>query len=1008
MKKIILAIAFIGISVIGFSQTTYVVNSTADLPDININDNVCIDANGNCTLRAAIQNANKTSNKDNIVFNISGNAPFTIVVTDNLPPIQQPVNLDGRTQLNYVSKPIIAIDGSNLPEGKNGLQLIGNSTGSEIYALSIGGFKRLEVSPFGAGLGILANTGNHIIQGNYIGLRPDGTTINGNTGTGLLFNNTGGNLIGGLSQNQGNVISGNSSGVIFEGAVTNSLATNNTLQGNLIGTDFTGTLNKGNRFNLTLIDAPNNIVGGSSAAARNIISGANSSTDTSIGTGIAITGSQSFGNAIIGNYIGTDITGTQSISNVRGGILILFGANNNNIGSDTTGEGNVISGNGQSGVFFQGTTANPVVSNSIKGNYIGVDRTGTIALPNSSGIAMVFGGYSNNTIGGTAPNSKNVISGNASSGIVIVDGIDNLIFGNYIGTNAMGTSAVPNNNVGISISGGNNTVGGPGASSRNIISGNGLGINIQGSAAIGTVVKGNYIGLNALGTVAIPNTRGITLTSTSTNSIIGGANVLDRNIISGNISTGISVGGSSHSIKNNFVGLNSAGTSALPNDIGIAFISSTSNTTVGGATAAERNIISGNITAGIEISGTSNTIQNNYVGLNPAGAVVIKNTNIGMKLIGTLTDTEVLENTISGNGTTPNSARNVDFSSANGVQFFSNKVGTLPNGNVGVVNVGSGIIMDNSSNNTIGGLAEVDGNIIGNHNLNAVSLIFNCSDNTFENNKIGTGVNGITDLGNGGNGIAISGTNTGNLIANNTINNNQKGVELNTTLGIATSVTISENSMYNNTLIGIDLVGANANDTDDADAGVNNLQNTPEISTVNRLAGTTIEITYAVPSSMANSAFPLTVEFFGAFSGQGRNFIGSDTYTTVGTKAAILNLPVGFDPIDFVNVVGTATDANGNTSEFGNGVNLVLSVSQNEIESFKVYPNPVSNQLFIKSPTPQNYTLNVMNALGQLVLAGKGESTSASLDVSNLSKGLYFLIIDSDNGNSQTIKLIKN
>ena len=1007
MKKLLLFTAFISLSFAGFSQTTYTVNSPADLPDININDNVCIDANGNCTLRAAIQNANKTTNKDTIEFDISGNAPFTILVTDVMQPIQQPVIIDGRTQLNYINSPIIEIDGSNLPVGKNGLQLIGSSTGSEIYGLSIGGFKRLEVTPFTFGFGILANTGNHIIQSNYIGIKPDGTTINSNTGTGILFNNTGGNLVGGPSPNQGNVISGNGSGLVCEGAATNSSATNNTVQGNLIGTDATGTLNKGNRFNLTFIDAPNNIVGGSSPGARNIISGANSSIDNSVGTGIAITGTESYGNSIIGNYIGTDIMGTQSISNVRGGILILFGANNNDIGTDNVGEGNVISGNGQYGVYLQGSAADPVVSNSIKGNYIGVDASGNLPLPNSAGVAMFFGVNNNNTIGGTTPNSKNVISGNSNIGIGITNGINNQVIGNYIGTNASGTSAVANN-YGIFIDGGDNTVGGQGSALRNIISGNSTGLEIGQNATIGTVVKGNYIGLNALGTAAIPNATGISLTSTSTNSVIGGTNTLDRNIISGNSSFGISVGGSAHSIKNNYIGLNPAGTSALPNTIGVSFISTATNTMIGGATASDRNIISGNSNIGIFVSGTSHTIQNNYIGLNPSGTSVIKNNNIGMRLVGTVTNTQVSENTISGNGTTSSSARNVEFSSASGAQFFSNKVGTLADGNTGVINLGVGLVLNNSSNNSIGGVSDIEGNIIGDHNLSAIQMVFASSNNTVNHNKIGLGLDGVSDIGNGLFGIVITGTNTGNMIVNNTITNNQKGVVLDPALGIPTRVTISENSMYNNSGLGIDLLGTTANDVDDADTGVNNLQNTPEITMVNPLGGTAIEITYVVPSSMANSAYPLTIEFFGAINGQGKLFIESDIYTTVGSKTVTVNLPNGFDPNDYITLVATATDANGNTSEFGIATDSTLAVSQFENHGFKLYPNPVSNMLFIKSPASESYNLKVVNALGQLVLTKNGNTRSTTLDVKNLSKGLYFLNIDFENGNSQTIKFIKN
>lgn len=131
MKKPLLFIFFVTLTVTVFSQTTYTVNSTDDLPDSNINDAICADINGNCTLRAAIQNANKTSNKDTIIkFNISGTSPFVISVVDVMQPIQQPLVLDARTQTGYTNAPLIELDGSNLPLGRNGLQLIGSSTGS--------------------------------------------------------------------------------------------------------------------------------------------------------------------------------------------------------------------------------------------------------------------------------------------------------------------------------------------------------------------------------------------------------------------------------------------------------------------------------------------------------------------------------------------------------------------------------------------------------------------------------------------------------------------------------------------------------------------------------------------------------------------------------------------------------------------------------------------------------------------------------------------------------------
>ena len=950
MKKPLLFIFFVTLTVTVFSQTTYTVNSTDDLPDSNINDAICADINGNCTLRAAIQNANKTSNKDTIKFNISGTSPFVISVVDVMQPIQQPLVLDARTQTGYTNAPLIELDGSNLPLGRNGLQLIGSSTGSEVYGLSIGGFKRLEVSPFSLGFGVFSNTGNHIFQSNYIGLKPDGTTVNSNTGGGLFFNNTGGNQIGGIQPNQGNVISGNGvGGLTFQGTTTNSAATNNLIQGNLIGTDATGTLNKGNRFNVQFIDAPNNILGGNLAASRNIISGSNASDDNTVGTGVGILGTESYGNKIIGNYIGTDISGMQAIPNVRGGILVLFGANNNDIGSDNVGEGNIISGNGQYGIYLQGNTATPVVSNSIKGNYIGLNAAGNAALPNLIGIMMLTGENNNNSIGGTSINSKNVISGNTSDGITIISGKNNQIIGNYIGTNALGTAPVANN-IGVYLQDSNNSIGGQAAGSRNIISGNSIGIEISQSTSSGSLVKGNFIGLNGAGNAALPNVTGISLSSSSTKSVIGGADPLDKNIISGNSNIGISV------------------------------------------------------------SGTSHTIQNNYIGLNPDGSGVIKNATEGLRFSGTLTNTQVSENTISGNGTILGQSRNVSFNAANGVHFFSNKVGSLPNGNTGVTNIGGGLILNNSSNNSIGGVTEKEGNIIGNHNLSAIQMAFNCSNNAISNNKIGVGLDGVSAIGNSLYGIIITGTNTGNAITNNWIANNQKGVVLDPALGIPTRVTISKNSMYNNSVIGIDLLGTTANDVDDADTGVNNLQNTPEISTINYLGGGAIEITYAVSSSLTNSAYPLLVEFFGAVSGQGKFFISSDSYTTPGSKTITLNLPSGYNANDYNNIVATATDANGNTSEFGINVAYTLSVTQfaNKANGFKLYPNPVSNRLFLQSLASVNYSLNVVNTLGQVVLIQNNNKSSVELYVSILPKGLYFLNISSDNGTKQTIKFIKN
>lgn len=940
MKKLLPFILFAAQTIISFSQTTYTVNTTDDLPDININDAVCADANGNCTLRAAIQNANKASNKDIIAFNISGTAPFTIVMATSGPPdIEYPIVIDGRTQTEYatLNSPVIEIDGSGLPVGNSGLTLNADADNSEIYGLSIGGFQLSE------GYGIDVSSQNNIFKSNYIGLKPDGTTFNRNY-WGVYFRDSGNNLFGGTAPSEGNVVSGSyKSGVTFEGVGS----TNNNVQANLLGTDATGLLPRGNLFNLELKEAPNNLIGGNTPEARNIISGGINANGAVNGIGIYLNGVNATNNNIIGNYIGTDITGTVALPNKNMGISIRLGASNNNIGGEGAGEGNVISGNGSfGGIYIQGLASRIVESNVIKGNYIGVDATGNVPLPNEIGIALREN--SNNTIiGGTTSNSRNVISGNTNDGIYAGNGQNIQIIGNYIGTNATGTSAVANN-YGVNVSGGTLNIGGQTVGSRNIISGNNIGIRVVPTSLVTCTVLGNFIGLNASGNGAIPNVNGVYLASSSNNIVIGGSN------------------------------------------------------------ASDGNIISGNSNMGLDVSGTSHTIQNNYIGINPDGTGVIKNGILGLQLQGVLTNTLVSENIISGNGTVSSSGRNITLFQADGVRLFSNKIGTLPDGITGVMNVGAGISMNNSSNNTIGGDSEIKGNIIGNQSGDAIVLSSGSSGNIISHNKIGLGADETTNLGNSQAGIFFSGTSLGNTITNNIIANNQNGVQLYPTTGFATQVTISQNSIYNNSLLGIDLVGTTANDVDDADTGVNNLQNTPEISLINSVGGTAIEITYEVPSSVANSVYPLTIEFFGAVNGQGKFFIESDTYAVPGSKTMTLNLPTGFDPNDYLNIVATATDANGNTSEFGITTDVPLSVKQFETVDFKLYPNPASERLFIKSPNSENYNLRIVNALGQLILVQNDNNSSIELDVSILSEGLYFMNITSKDGSRKTTKFIKN
>ena len=158
---------------------------------------------------------------------------------------------------------------------------------------------------------------------------------------------------------------------------------------------------------------------------------------------------------------------------------------------------------------------------------------------------VFINGAPGNTVGGTAPGAGNVVSGNANHAVTVVGAaaIGSVIQGNFIGTDPTGTIRVANVGIGVDIvSAVNTTIGGAGAA-RNVISGNGAGIQIRTNAS-GTIIQGNHIGVNAAGTAAIGNGVGINIHDAVTGTIIGGAAPGESNVVSGNTGTGVSIGNS--------------------------------------------------------------------------------------------------------------------------------------------------------------------------------------------------------------------------------------------------------------------------------------------------------------------------------------------------------------------------------------------------------------------------------------------------------------------------------
>ena len=394
----------------------------------------------------------------------------------------------------------------------------------------------------------------------------------------------------------------------------------------------------GNLSNGVLIsNASGNTVGGATSAAHNIIS-------SNHGQGVNIQGAGSTGNLVTGNYVGTDVAGTSPLPNSNSGILVGGSAMLNTIGglTSTPGQvpGNVASGNALGGIAFQGvgTSLNVAI-----GNVAGLKADDSGTLPNGAGIAYVDGA-SGNTIGGNVARARNVISGNLAEGVLIepfntnVGPTNNLVVGNYIGVDLDGVTPRGNVGPGVVIDGGTggnasgNTIGGTVAGAGNVISGNaqdGVLLNVLSTS---TLVEGNIVGLAADGSTVVPNGHDGIFVWGST-STIGGTVAGAGNVVSGNNAHQVELAGAGATgdlVAGNLIGTNAAGTqartdpAAQPWADGIIVDVFASHDTIGGTTAAARNVISGNGSNGIDYIDrqrpTGNLVEGNYIGTDASRA----------------------------------------------------------------------------------------------------------------------------------------------------------------------------------------------------------------------------------------------------------------------------------------------------------------------------------------------------------------------------------------------------
>lgn len=997
-----------------------VVNSTAD--------------SGPGTLRQCLQDANPG---DTITFDGSifpSTSPATILLSSALPWISidsltidasdAGVVLDGSGLSSCDGFTIVGADGVSI----RGLQILrfpsyGVSIITGTTNTTIGGDRFTGSRPLGQGNLISGNrwgagvriegigTTSNTVQGNLIGTDVSGTSAFGNVLAGMVvLGGAANNVIGGDTPGTRNLISSNLlTGIWIEGAGTSG----NQVLGNYIGTDISGTASLGHNWDGVFIGhgaannivsdnligssgdgagvwiqnigtagnqlignyigtdafgaaalpnyygvqisggAADNIIGGSTSGARNLISGNGY-------PGVAISGSGTSGNRILGNYIGTDITGTTALSNALFGVIILDGATDNVIGGDVPGAGNLISGNASDGVVIQdpGTLGNRVI-----GNYIGVDVSGTISLSNRNGV--VINDAASNVIGGDNLGERNLISGNRDAGIWMqrAGTCRNQVLGNYIGTDTSGTGALGNGDFGILISFGaaDNIIGGNASGARNLISGNeGAGVWIQNTGTMSNTVQGNYIGICASGTVSLGNAAsGVTIIDGPTGNIIGGDMPETRNIISGNKGdAGMEIVGNGtkgNFVIGNYIGTNVSGTASLANvEHGVAIYGEATDNIVGGATPQERNLISGNGQAGVVLysQGTlGNQVIGNYVGTDASGTTSVPNlwgvfigegaanNTVGGTVSGT-------RNLISGNGET---GVRIEDSETVSNTVLGNYIGTNFSGTVSLPNEYGVVVGFGATNNTIGGCTSEARNLISGNSLAGV-VIWDAGDtsgNQVLGNYIGTDVSGTASLPNRwGVYIASGATNNmiggdpgvGNLISGNgesgvwiqdagTSANQVPGNFIGASAGYgvfigsgATSNTIGvSNTIVYNALAGVVV------------SGTNTLYNTVTRNVIHHNGGLPIDlVAWPIPvlppqlddftcldNTVWGTACPgCRVEVFAnpTTTPAGTVFVGD----VVAVASGHFSLTVTSLPL-YQYLAATATDLDGTTSQFSNG-----------------------------------------------------------------------------------------
>ncbi len=479
------------------------------VPDVVTNTN----DDGSGSLRNAIRWANLHPGgtvRFNFPANLAAGGLFTIQPLSELPVLTaNGTIINGATQPGYAGVPLVIVNGSAAGTGAVGLRV--STSNCTVRGVAINGFDNDGLQIYGAA------AASNKVEACYLGLSGSGLTANANAGNGIaIFDGAHHNVIGGTNASVRNVLSGNDfHGVFIGGSGTSS----NWVAGNFLGTDVTGTaaIPNGSEGVVVLDGAQGNFIGGTNAASRNVISG-------NMYSGVWIGGVGASFNQVQGNFIGTDLTGATALANGSEGVILISGAQSNLIGGTNAAARNIISGNAAAGVFISGDGTS---YNLIQGNYIGTTASGALALANHSEGVVILDGAQGNWIGGSIAGAKNLISGNDRDGVYLADAATsgNLVQGNFIGTGLGGTDALGNGIGGVTILGGaqGNFIGGAEPGARNLISGNAYrGLWIGDFNTTSNVIQGNFIGTDVTGNFSIGHFyEGILLINGASRNTIG-------------------------------------------------------------------------------------------------------------------------------------------------------------------------------------------------------------------------------------------------------------------------------------------------------------------------------------------------------------------------------------------------------------------------------------------------------------------------------------------------------